>query len=82
MFGLEKQQKGKDKNEEFVFELENELKDRNFYAKTKERMESRIKLVKDALRSGDSKGEFDKYGMLLHGYTSFLKVMARVKGKS
>jgi hypothetical protein len=31
------------------------------------------------LRSGENKEEFDKFGLLLHGYTSLLKVMARFR---
>lgn len=79
MFGLEDQKKKKDKAEEFIYELEKELKDRNYFNKTKARIEQRIQLVKEVLRSGESKEDFDRYGMLLHGYTAFLKIIARLK---
>lgn len=79
MFGLEDHKKKKEKADEFIYELETELKNRAFFAKTKERIESRIQLVKEVLRSGESKEEFDRYGTLLHGYTAFLKVIARLK---
>ncbi len=79
MFGLEDQKKKKDKGDEFIFELEKEVKDRTHYNKVKERIDGRIQLIKETLRSGESKEEFDRFGMLLHGYTAFLKVMARLK---
>lgn len=77
MFGLEDQKKKKDN--EFIFELENELKDRAHYNRIKTQIDSRVQLIKETLRSGESKEEFDRFGMLLHGYTAFLKVMARLK---
>ena len=80
MFGLEDQKKKKGaKAEEFIYELENELKDRSFYNQLKTKLEDRIRVVKETLRSGESKDEFDRYGMLLHGYTAVIKVMARLK---
>lgn len=81
MFGLEDQKKKKDKAEEFVFEFEKELKNRGYYAKTKERLDARIQMIKETLRSGESKEEFDRFGMLLHGYTAVIKVMSRLKTK-
>jgi hypothetical protein len=75
MFGLEKQKKKK--YEEFVFELEKELKDPRKHKEYKEKIESRIQRIKEVLRSGENKEEFDRFGVLLHGYTSLLKVMAR-----
>jgi thymidine phosphorylase len=79
MFGLEDQKKKKGKADEFVFELENELLDRNKGAKIKAHVEEQIKNIKNVLRSGESQDEFNRFGQLLHGYTSFLKVMARLK---
>jgi hypothetical protein len=43
----------------------------------KSKVEDRIQAIKEVLRSGENKDEFDKFGALLHGYTSLLKVMAR-----
>lgn len=76
MFGLENQKKKK-KEEEFAFELETELKDGKRHKELKAKIEDRIQAIKEVLRVGDSKDDFDKYGALLHGYTSLLKVMAR-----
>lgn len=75
MFGLENQKKKK--VEPFVFELEKELKDPKKHREIKQRVENRIQEIKTTLKSGENKEEFDKLGVLLHGYTSLLKVMAR-----
>ncbi len=80
MFGLEGQKKGK-KGEEFVFELEDELNDTKKHKEIKTRVEKRIQNLKNALRSGGEKEDFDQFGTVLHGYTSLLKVMSRFKPK-
>ena len=79
MFGLE-DQKNK-KPEPFVFELESELKDAKKYREIKQKIEGRIQKIKAQLKSGESKDEFDQFGVLLHGYTSLLKVIARCLAK-
>lgn len=79
MFGLEDQKKKK--TEPFVFDLEKDLKDAKKYRELKQKVEERIQQIKTTLKSGESKEEFDKLGMLLHGYTSLLKVMARCIAK-
>jgi len=76
MFGLEDQKKKK-KADVFVFELEKELKDPQKYHELKEKVEERIQRIKTLLKSGENQSEFDHSGVLLHGYTSLLKVMAR-----
>lgn len=75
MFGLENQKKKK--MEPFVFELEKELKDPKKHRELKQKVEERIQQIKTTLKTGENKEEFDKFGILLHGYTSLLKVMAR-----
>lgn len=80
MFGLEGQQ-GKKKGTEYIFDLEKELKNKNEHAKIKKNVEERIQQIKAILRSGEDKEEFDTYGILLHGYTSLLKVLGRFSGK-
>lgn len=80
MFGLEDQKKKK-KAEEFVFDLEKDLKDAKKHKEIKKRVEEQIQSIKESLRSGENKDEFDKYGAILHGYTSLLKVMARFGAK-
>lgn len=79
MFGLEDQKGKKKRGQEFVFELENELKNPVKHREIKMRVERQIQNIKQQLRSGTEKLNFDLYGILLHGYTSILKVMARFK---
>lgn len=76
MFGLENQKKKK-QAEEFIFDLEKDLKNAKKHKELKAKVEDRIQEIKEVLRSGENKDEFDKFGALLHGYTSLLKVMAR-----
>jgi len=80
MFGMEEQQQKK-KAPEFVFELEKEFKNPKLFKQFKERIEKRIQSIKEVLRSGENKEEFDSYGAMLHGYTSLLKVMSRFSPK-
>lgn len=80
MFGLENQKKKKTA-EEFVFELEKELKISKIHKEIKKKVEARIQKIKEILRSGENKSEFDKFGTVLHGYTSLLKIMARFGAK-
>lgn len=80
MFGLEEQKKKKPTTE-FIFELEKELKDPAENRRIKELIEGRVQKLKSSLLSGDEKDEFDRFGLLLHGYNAFLKVIARVTGK-
>jgi Family of unknown function (DUF5398) len=77
MFGLEK----KEKVEAETFDLEKEIRDAATYKKLKERVENRIQTLKAALRSGESKEEFDQFGVLLHAYAAVQKLMARVAAK-
>ncbi len=80
MFGLEGNKKKK-KPEEFVFDLETELKSTKKQQEIKKQIESRVQHIKEHLRTGESQEEFDVYGLLLHGYTSLLKVMSRISSK-
>lgn len=77
MFGLEGHKKKK-KTEEFVFELEEDLMAPAERIKIKKKVEERIQQIKSVLRSGENKAEFDQFGILLHGYTSLLRVISRV----
>lgn len=80
MFGLEN--KKNKHSEEFVFDLEKELKNPKKRQDLKQKVESRIQKIKEILRSGENKEEFDQFGVILHGYTSLLKVMSRLTPKS
>lgn len=80
MFGLEDQKKKK-KNDQFIFDLESDLKDDKKRVELKNNIEEKVQKIKDVLRSGENKEEFDFFGILLHGYVSLQKVMARVPRK-
>ncbi|MFQ5728819.1 MAG: DUF5398 domain-containing protein [Waddliaceae bacterium] len=80
MFGLG-DKKPKKKENEFVFELETELMDPGKHKEMKNKIEGRIQEVKKILREGENKKEFEQFGLILHGYTSLLKVMSRFTPK-
>ncbi len=80
MFGLEDQKKKK-KADEFIFELEQELKIPKKHQEIKKRADNRLQQLRDMLRSGGEKEEYNRLGVLLHGYASLLKVISRVTPK-
>jgi hypothetical protein len=85
MFGMEKQKKGKkgEKEKEIYFDIEEDIvSDPANYKKLKTKVRERVQLIKTALRSGADKKNFDSYGVLLHGYVSLQKVIAKVNKKS
>lgn len=77
MFGLEGQKKKKS-GEEFVFDLEKELKDPAKQKEIRANIDDKIQKIKEYLRSGDEQEEFDRFGLLLQGYTSLLKILSRL----
>lgn len=79
MFGLE----GRENTNEvdFSYDLEKDLADIKKQKDIKEQVEQRIGDLKTALRKGDDKEMFDKYGILLHGYVSMKKVIERCTAK-
>lgn len=79
MFGLEDQKKKK--SDEFLFDLEKDFKVLKKHQEVKSKVEEKIQKIKEVLRAGGNKDQFDKYGVLLHGYTSLLKVMSRFAPK-
>lgn len=78
MFGLEEQKK-KEPEKEFVFDLEREMGKAEKQKELKSKIEERLQKIKQVLRSGENKEEFDHFGALLHGYAAFLKVITRIK---
>lgn len=74
MFGFEKE-----KPKSFSFDLEEEIKeDPQKGKKYLDIAEKRIEEIKSTLRSGQGEEEFDKLGVLLHGYTALRKVLNKV----
>ena len=74
MFGMEKETK-----EKFAFDLEKEIKEKpNRGKEILEKAEKRIHEIKKLLREGQNEKDFDRLGILLHGYTALQKVIRKV----
>lgn len=74
MYGLEKKP-----SERFTFDLEKELKEKPSRGKEiLDKVEERIQEIKKLLREGASEKDFDRLGILLHGYASLQKVLRKV----
>ncbi len=80
MYGLKKEGGGPDA-EPTQFDLEKEFEDPATFRKIKDRVETRIQELKKILRSGESKEEYDQFGVLLHAYAALQKLMARAAEK-
>lgn len=77
MFGLEKKGKAL-----FEFDLEKELKGNPSKAKDLlKTVEGRIQEIKNTLRQGTESEDFDKFGILLHGYAALQKVLTKLAAK-
>ncbi|MCP5469552.1 MAG: DUF5398 family protein [Chlamydiales bacterium] len=79
MFGMESGKKKK--MADFTFDLENDIKDPGKLRALKEQVEERIGQLKNMLRGGGEKAEFDDAQTLLHGYLAVQKVLQRVNRK-
>lgn len=80
MFGLENQKKKK-KLEPFVFELEKELKVSKKHQEIKKDIEAKVQKLKEFLRDGENKEDYDSLGSLLYGYSALLKVFSRFQAR-
>lgn len=74
MFGLEKG----NKRQRFVFDLEKKIKEQPGYKKELlQKAEKHINELKKMLREGANEKDFDRLGILLHGYTALQKVLKK-----
>ena len=74
MYGLEE----KEKREKFVFELEKRIKNEpNHLKDLLAKAEKRIAEIKKLLREGANEKDFDRLGVLLHGYAALQKVLKK-----
>ena len=78
MFGLEN--KPKKPSEEFHFELERELRDPKKHKALKAKIEAKIQDIKNLLREGENKKDFERLAIILHGYNAILRVFSRFEG--
>ncbi len=75
MYGLKKDKDDK----KFMFDLELEICEHPARGKELlEKAEKRVHEIKTALRQGTDEKDFDKLGILLHGYTALQKVLKKV----
>ncbi len=75
MYGLEKEP-----GKKFDFDLEKEIKEKPARGKEiLEKVEKRIQEIKKHLREGANDKDFDRLGILLHGYSALQKVLRKVK---
>lgn len=82
MFGLEGKGDKKVKKtvkdlQEFAYDLEVDLLDREKHQKIRDNVYDRLYRIKAILRSGEMKEEFETLGHLVYGYAALLKVIAR-----
>jgi transcription termination factor NusB len=74
MYGMEKKAA-----EKFAFDLEKEIKEKPSRGKEiLDKVEKRIHEIKKMLREGANEKEFDRLGILLHGYAALQKVLRKV----
>ena len=64
MFGLESQKKKKP-NDEFIFELEKDLKNPVKHQAIKQKVEEKLQKIKEVLRSGDDQNKFEPFVQLM-----------------
>ena len=73
MYGLEKKP-----GEKFAFDLEKEIKEKPSRGKEiMAKVEERVHEIKKLLREGQNEKEFDRLGILLHGYAALQKVLKK-----
>jgi hypothetical protein len=73
MYGLEKKPEGR-----FAFDLEKEIKQKPQRGKEiLAKVEKKIAQIKKALREGANEKDFDRLGILLHGYAALQKVLRK-----
>jgi len=77
MFGMEKQKKKGEADKAFQFDLEIELKDKDKAREYAKRIEDRVNKIKELLRKGSKKEEYDHLGILLNGYHALAVVLGR-----
>jgi hypothetical protein len=75
MFGMEKQKKKGPAP--FLFDLELELKSPEKQKEYAKRIEERVTKIKEFLRKGSKKEEYDYLGILLNGYHALAVVLGR-----
>ncbi len=74
MYGLEKKP-----GDKFAFDLEKKIKETPTHGKELlDRAQLRMSELKKQLREGASEKDFDKLGVLLHGYAALQRVLKKI----
>lgn len=74
MYGMEKKP-----GEKFAFDLEKEIKENPTRGREiLDKVEKRMHEIKKSLREGQNEKDFDRLGILLHGYAALQKVIRKV----
>jgi hypothetical protein len=74
MYGLEE----KERREKFAFDLERRIKNEPQHLKELlAKAEKRMAEIKKLLREGANEKDFDRLGVLLHGYAALQKVLKK-----
>jgi hypothetical protein len=77
MFGLKKEES----KPIYEYDLEKELKDDKKQKILLDKAEKNVLEIKTLLRQGADQQEFEKLGILLHGYSALLKTLSNVISK-
>jgi len=75
MFGMEEQKSDEISN----FDFEKEFSDPVKKKEITEKIYDKVSLIKTILREGEGCEEFDKIGVILHGYVALKGVIGRIK---
>lgn len=75
MFGMEK--KDTNDSQKFLFDLEKDIESEEKRKELAKRIEMRIIKIKEILRTGSKKEDFDYLGILLNGYHALAIVLGR-----
>jgi len=74
MFGMETKKKS---TALFLFDLEKELQEKPKQKEYAKRIEKRVNRIRELLRTGSKKEEFNDLGVLLNGYHALAIVLGR-----
>jgi len=79
MFGMEKPHQKKKKDVPvFLFDIEKELQNTSKQHEYAQRIQERVMRIKELLRKGSKKEDYDHLGVLLNAYHALAVVLGRV----
>ncbi len=82
MFGFEDNKENQQELGYFGFDLEDQIaKNKTYPQKISKQIDQRILKIKDLLRVGGTKKDFDQLAIILNGYISMQKVLHRIEAQ-